>query len=143
MLAGAIARVEALWRAFLSGEAIWLRYLSASVVALIFDTSLFMLLLAGGMAPLPAAATGYCSGIAVHWLISSRAVFARHAASGSARDRQKLLFVGSAVAGLSITSGIVGTAAALGLHPLAGKAIATVVSFQLTYLLRRKFVFGA
>ena len=143
MLETAFARAEALWRSYIGGEAIWLRYLTASVIALGADMGLFMLLLHGGMAALPAAVTGYCSGIAVHWLISSRVVFARQARRGAARDRQKMLFVGSAVVGLSITTGIVGTAAALGLHPLLGKGIAIVTSFQLTYLLRRKIVFDA
>ena len=144
MLQAAITRATALARALRNGEAVWLRYLAASVVALGADTGCFMLLLRGGMSPVTASAIGYCLGIAVHWLVSSRAVFAdQTAARGPERDRQKLLFIGSALAGLLITTGMVGGAAAIGFHPLIAKAAAIVVSFQTTYLLRRQIVFHA
>ena len=92
-----------------------------------------------------ASATGYCAGILVHWMVSSRLVFADGAAARGTdeRHRQKLLFVGSALVGLAVTTAIVGGGSALGLDPRLAKLAAIVVSFQTTYLLRRHIVFRA
>ena len=59
------------------------------------------------------------------------------------RHRQKLLFVGSALVGLAITTAIVGVGTAMGLDPRLAKLAAILVSFQTTYLLRRHIVFRA
>jgi putative flippase GtrA len=120
------------------------RYLAVSAMALAADSALFLLLLGGGMTALGASATGYLSGIFVHWAISSRLVFADHAATRGSpeRNRQKMLFAGAALIGLAITTGIVGGGTALGLDPRLAKLIAIAVSFQSTYLLRRHVVFG-
>ena len=125
------------------GEIRWLNYLLASALALGSDAGLFLLLLDGGLSPVAASAVGYCAGILVHWLISSRLVFADGtAARGTGeRHRQKLLFVGSALVGLAVTTAIVGGGSALGLDPRLAKLAAIVVSFQTTYLLRRHIVF--
>ncbi|MEQ8312401.1 MAG: GtrA family protein [Sphingopyxis sp.] len=127
------------------GELRWLNYLLASALALGSDAALFLLLLDAGLAPVPASATGYGAGILVHWLISSRLVFADGAAARGTgeRHRQKLLFVGSAIVGLAVTTAIVGGGSALGLDPRLAKLGAIVVSFQTTYLLRRHIVFRA
>ena len=127
------------------GEIRWLNYLLASGLALGSDAGLFLLLLDGGLSPVAASAVGYCAGILVHWLISSRLVFADGtAARGTGeRHRQKLLFVGSAFIGLAVTTAIVGSGSALGLDPRLAKLAAIVVSFQTTYLLRRHIVFRA
>lgn len=127
------------------GEVRWLNYLLASALALGSDAGLFLLLLDAGLAPVPASATGYCAGILVHWLISSRLVFSDGAAARGTgeRHRQKLLFVGSAVVGLAVTTAIVGGGSALGLDPRLAKLAAILVSFQTTYLLRRHIVFRA
>ncbi|WP_188237367.1 GtrA family protein [Sphingopyxis sp. LK2115] len=127
------------------GEVRWVNYLLASALALGSDAGLFLLLLDAGLAPVPASATGYCAGILVHWLISSRLVFADGAAARGTgeRHRQKLLFVGSAVVGLAVTTAIVGGGSALGLDPRLAKLVAIIVSFQTTYLLRRHIVFRA
>ena len=125
------------------GEIRWLNYLLASALALGSDAGLFLLLLDAGLSPVAASAVGYCTGILVHWLISSRLVFADGtAARGTGeRHRQKLLFVGSALIGLAVTTAIVGGGSALGLDPRLAKLAAIVVSFQTTYLLRRHIVF--
>lgn len=127
------------------GEIRWLNYLLASALALGSDAALFLLLLDAGLAPVPASATGYGAGILVHWLISSRLVFADGAAARGTgeRHRQKLLFVGSAIVGLAVTTAIVGGGSAWGFDPRLAKLAAIVVSFQTTYLLRRHIVFRA
>ena len=127
------------------GEIRWLNYLLASALALGSDAGLFLLLLDAGLSPVMASATGYCAGILVHWMVSSRLVFADGAAARGTdeRHRQKLLFVGSALVGLAVTTAIVGGGSALGLDPRLAKLAAIVVSFQTTYLLRRHIVFRA
>jgi putative flippase GtrA len=142
MVSTLIQRASALWRSVLSGEATWLRYVLASVVALGSDTGLFLLTWSA-IGALAASALGYSFGIGVHWLVSSRAVFADQAAErGPDRHRQKALFVGSAMVGLAMTMAIVGGAEAVNFDPRIAKLIAIVVSFQATYLLRRKIVFA-
>lgn len=127
------------------GEIRWANYLFASGLALGSDAGLFLLLLGAGLAPVAASAIGYCAGILVHWLVSSRLVFADGtAARGTGeRHRQKMFFVGSAMVGLVVTTAIVGIGSALGLDPRLAKLIAIIVSFQTTYLLRRHIVFRA
>lgn len=127
------------------GEIRWLNYLLASVLALGSDAGLFLLLLDAGLSPVTASATGYCAGILVHWIVSSRLVFADGAAARGTgeRHRQKLLFVGSALVGLAVTTAIVGGGSAFGLDPRLAKLAAIIVSFQTTYLLRRHIVFRA
>jgi len=141
-MAQKIARLIATIR---RGEMRWLNYLIASGLALGSDAGLFLLLLDAGLPPVAASAIGYCAGILVHWLVSSRLVFADGtAARGTGeRHRQKMLFVGSALVGLAVTTAIVGGGSALGLDPRLAKLAAIVVSFQTTYLLRRHIVFRA
>lgn len=118
------------------------RYLLASIGALACDMGVFLALLAANAAPVPAAALGYCCGIVVHWLFSSRAVFADGVAeTGRARARQKSLFVASALAGLGLTTAIVAMGAHLGLAPELAKGFAIAASFVATYALRVGLVF--
>ncbi|HEX7873411.1 MAG TPA: GtrA family protein [Sphingobium sp.] len=120
------------------------RYLLASVVALGFDTGLFLLLLHGGLPPVAASAAGYIFGLAMHWLISTRLVFDGGVASeGAARTGQKMLFVLTGLLGLTITMAVVGTGHWAGLDPRLAKLAAIVVSFQATYMARRLLVFRA
>ena len=121
-----------------------LRYLAASVAALCADVATFWLLIQGQMNDALASAIGYSVGILIHWLLSSRMVFVDGVAtSGMARSRQKGLFALSALAGLAVTTAIVGTADWLGLNTLIAKLFAVGVSFALTYILRAKIVFRA
>ena len=122
---------------------VYLRYLVASVGALGLDMALFIAALAFGASPVIAAAAGYGAGIGAHWLLSSRAVFTGHLAEkGKARRQQQALFLASALAGLAITMGIVGIGSLLGAEARLAKLAAIGVSFQATYLLRRKVVFA-
>jgi len=119
-----------------------LRYLVASGGALAVDVGCFLALLALGMWPAAASATGYMLGVIAHWLMSSRAVFTGDVAErGVARTRQKALFVVSALAGLVVTTAIVWSGDAIGMDPRLAKLVAIAVSFALTWLVRSRFVF--
>lgn len=121
---------------------VFLRYLAASVLALGVDLGTFLALLALGIPATAAAAVGYAVGIAAHWLASSRAVFTAGVAEhGPERSRQKALFVGSALAGLALTTTIVGVGTMLGLTPRLAKLAAIGASFTLTWTLRQRVVF--
>lgn len=117
------------------------RYLIASGTALGADIVVFMVLLAGGTAAAGASAIGYLCGIVVHWLLSSRAVFMTHGYA-TTRHRQRLLFLGSAFIGLGLTAGIVGLGDAVGIDARLAKVAAIIVSFHVTYLLRKTIVFA-
>lgn len=136
-------RLRRMAMAIMRGDVTWFKYLFASVVALAADTGAFMLLLHDGLGAIPSAVTGYIIGMAVHWLVSTRAVFAGETASRGtgARQRQMALFVGSALIGLALTTAIVGGGSALGLDPRLAKLAAIIISFQATYMLRRHVVF--
>lgn len=121
-----------------------IRYILASVGALAIDVGSFLALLSFGVSSVAAAALGYSLGILAHWVLSSRAVFQDTVAErGAARTRQKALFVGSALAGLGLTTLIVGAGGWAGTDPRLAKLIAVVLSFALTYLLRKSVVFRA
>ena len=122
---------------------LYMRYVAVSAGALAVDFLCFMALIEGGMPAAPAAAVGYSLGVLAHWLLSSRAVFAETvAAPGAGRYRQQAMFAGSALAGLGVTVAIVSAGAALGLDPRLAKLAAVAVSFQLTFVLRRRVVFA-
>jgi|TARA_R100000501_G_scaffold1440_2_gene4325 putative flippase GtrA len=123
----------------------YLRYGLASVCALAADVAMFTALMSAGMMASLASGAGYGFGIGVHWLISSRVVFARqtHVRGSDQRRQQKLLFAGSALLGLGLTMCIVGAGTGLGLDPSAAKAIAVIVSFQAIWLVRRLYVFAS
>ena len=124
-------------------DKVYVRYIGASAVSLGVDFAMFMATLSIGVPPALAAACGYVLGILCHWAISSRLVFAAHLASSSAgRRQQQALFVLSALVGLGITTAIVGLGSHFGLDPRIAKGIAIVVSFQATYVLRKKVVFA-
>ncbi|MFM6831923.1 MAG: GtrA family protein [Novosphingobium sp.] len=119
-----------------------LRYLLASVGALAVDMGSFLALLALGVVPVLASAAGYSLGIAAHWVLSSRAVFADSvSAERVQRTRQKALFVGSALIGLALTTMIVGAGTAAGLDSRLSKIVAIGASFTVTWLLRKRVVF--
>ncbi len=125
-------------------NSIFLRYVAASAMALGVDMGLFLALLTLGLPAAAAAAAGYTLGIVAHWLVSSRAVFTSGVAGhGPERSRQKALFVGSALAGLAVTTAIVGGGTGLGLDPRLAKLAAIGASFTLTWLLRERVVFRA
>ncbi len=118
------------------------RYGLASVGALAVDMGSFLALLALTVPAAAASAAGYALGIAAHWLLSSRAVFTDSIAErGRRRTRQKALFVGSAMVGLGLTTGIVGLGDVAGIDPRLAKLAAIGASFAVTWLLRNRIVF--
>ncbi len=124
-------------------DQVYTRYIGASVASLGLDFGVFLATLSFGVPPAIAAATGYVSGILCHWAISSRFVFTGQVATSSAgRRHQQALFFLSAFVGLGITTGIVGFTVRYGLDPRLAKGAAIIVSFQATYVLRRKIVFA-
>ncbi len=120
----------------------FLRYLIASAGALAVDMGSFLALLALGAWPAAASAASYSCGILAHWLLSSRAVFVGAvAARGSLRTRQKALFVISALAGLGLTTAMVGLGDVFGVDPRLAKLGAIAASFLLTWGIRVRVVF--
>lgn len=125
-----------------TGGARYVRYLAASAISLGADLSIFYLVLQIDVSAVAASVLGYISGLVVHWLLSSRLVFADKIPSGAAaRRRQQLLFAISAILGLTLTAGVVECGLRMGLAPGLSKLAAIVFSFQLTYVFRRAFVF--
>lgn len=125
-----------------AADIVFVRYIGASALALGVDMGTFLALLSMGMAAASAAAAGYAVGIAAHWLVSSRAVFTTGVARrGPERNRQKVLFAGSALAGLALTTAIVGAGTSLGTEPRLAKLVAIGASFVLTWLLRERLIF--
>lgn len=119
-----------------------IRYALASVIALGADMGSFLALLSLGVAAALASAMSYSLGILVHWLVSSRAVFGDSvAARGPERTRQKAMFVVSALAGLALTTAIVGIGTMMGVDPRLSKLVAIVLSFVTTWVLRSRFIF--
>lgn len=120
----------------------FVRYVLASIGALAVDVGAFLLLLSMGVWAAGASAFGYSLGIVAHWLMSSRAVFTGNVAEpGTARTRQKALFVVSALIGLGLTTAIVWAGDAGGMDPRIAKLVAIAVSFFATWILRSRVVF--
>ena len=120
----------------------FLRYVLASVGALAVDVGMFLALMAVGIAAAPASAAGYSIGIVTHWLLSSRTVFQDTvAARGQGRNRQKAMFVLSALVGLGLTTVIVAAGVALGVDARLAKLVAIAASFMATWLLRSRLIF--
>ncbi len=120
----------------------YLRYIAVSGTALGVDLGIYFVGLSIGVAAAVAAAIGYLTGVAIHWILSSRLVFDDVAKRGLARTKQKALFLTSAFVGLGLTVGIVALATRFGFDPRLAKLFAVAVSFQTTYLLRRTIVFA-
>lgn len=125
---------------YATGSAV--RYIAVSAAALVTDMGVFLVALNAGMDAVLAAALGYCCGIQLHWLLSSRFVFADGVRSpGRARFGQQTLFVASGLVGLMITSGVVAVGRELGFAAEFSKLVAVAASFAITWLLRAVVVF--
>jgi putative flippase GtrA len=121
-----------------------MRYPLASAAALAFDGGAFLSLIALGVDPVRATLAAYGSGVAVHWLLSTRYVFKQSAKlTGAARRLAKLLFIMTAIIGLAVSAAVVSWSISLGAGPVTAKAIAVIASYLVTYVSRRQFVFPA
>lgn len=119
------------------------RYGLISLAAMLLDVNVYIWLLGAGMAAAAAAVAGYLAGCALHWILSSRLVFAdgAYAVGTMARQRQKALFVVSALIGLGLTVVVIDVSSGLGAGPLMAKALAIGISFQAVWFVRRALVF--
>ncbi len=118
------------------------RYAGASIAASIADLGLFLGLLEAGLPATLSAASGYCTGVLVHWMISSRMVFHdRLDIAGYPRFRQFWAFFLSAFIGLGLTIAIVSLAQDWGVDPRLGKLAAMAASFASVFLVRLLLVF--
>jgi putative flippase GtrA len=119
------------------------RYFLASVLSLGVDYSIYLVLLrvSPGLSPAVAAAPAYIAGAVVHYFVSRRFVFPR-----GWLHRHQLgefgLFLLSGLLGAALTSGVVWAVSAV---PGAGihwpKIVAVIVSFAVTYAVRKYVVF--
>jgi putative flippase GtrA len=132
----AVASVFGFWQRFT-----FTRYLLASIVALAFDIASFSSLVAVNIGATSASAVGYCIGIVIHWMVSAQYVFPGKTRDGTALQWQRILFAGSALLGLAITVGTVTVLSNIGVHALAAKAVAVVLSFVTVYAARKWGVF--
>lgn len=118
------------------------RYVLVSCAALGVDTIITLNLTWAHVPPAICAAAGYIIGLGLHWLLSSRFVFATELGlDRAARARQAALFFASGFGGLAVTVAVFTTAVTLGVHALLAKAVAVGVSFCIVYLIRRHLIF--
>lgn len=119
-----------------------LRYVLVSCAALGLDTLITLNLTWAGLAPALASAAGYVLGLALHWVLSSRFVFAAELGQDhAARRRQAALFVASGLCGLAVTVVAFTSAVTFGIPALIAKAFAVGLSFCVVYLIRRHLIF--
>lgn len=114
------------------------RYLLASICALSLDMALFLGLSRAGLPNAIAATGGYGAGLLLHWVISTRFVFACDRPSHG----QRIAFVASAAVGLLVTIIIIEFLSRLGLGQAISKLFAIPVSFGAVYAIRKYGVFG-
>jgi putative flippase GtrA len=130
------------WARLLVGRLRYTRYLAVSAMSLGVDLANFLLMVHMDVPAVQASMLGYMSGLVAHWLLSSRLVFAdKIQPTLAARARQQLLFVVSALVGLAITAAMIKGGLRLGINPGLSKLAAIAVSFNVTYMLRRNFIF--
>jgi len=120
-----------------------LRYLLISGAAFALDLAVFLGLLAFEVAAVPASVAGYLCGTQLHWLLSTRLVFAAGVRQdAAARRRQQVLFYASAAVGVTCNAGIVAASEALMVPLLIGKLAAIGVSFVLVLAVRATIIFA-
>ena len=119
-----------------------LGYLLASVVALASDVGVLAALVHLGVDNVPAAVAGYCVGLAIHYALATRFVFA-HRRYRDVRAVEGGLYALTGVVGLAMSASIVWLGDFAGLHLAVSKAIAVVASFAAIFALRRWLLFGA
>ena len=119
------------------------RYVLISGLAFALDLTVFLQLLPLGVSPALASVAGYLCGTQLHWLLSTRLVFAaRVRQNPAARRRQQVLFFASAAVGVTCNAGIVAASEALMIPLLIGKLAAIGASFVLVLVVRATIIFA-
>ena len=119
------------------------RYVLISGLAFALDLTVFLQLLPLGVSPPLASVAGYLCGTQLHWLLSTRLVFAAGVRQDrAARRRQQLLFFASAAVGVTCNAGIVALSEALMVPLLIGKLAAIGASFVLVLVVRATIIFA-
>jgi putative flippase GtrA len=120
-------------------------YVGVSGAALAIDFAVYSGLLTVAKFAFVAAIGGYISGVLLHYLLSSRLVFAsRFDRRGIVAEAPTIAkFFAAGASGLLVTVLIVGLLADLGgVHPLIAKVVASGCSFVVVFLSLRLFVFN-
>ena len=120
-------------------------YIAVSGTALCVDFAIYASLLGLTHFAFIAAAGGYVCGVVTHYALSSRIVFRhRFAKRGLVQEAPTVAkFFGAGLAGLTVTSIVVGVIAdAMGGDPLLAKAAAAGCSFLVVFTILRLFVFS-
>jgi putative flippase GtrA len=119
------------------------RYVLISGLAFALDLSVFLVLLPLGTSPVLASVAGYLCGTQLHWLLSTRLVFAAGVRQDrAARRRQQVLFFASAAVGVTCNAGIVAASQAFMVPLLIGKLAAIGTSFVLVLAVRATIIFA-
>ena len=119
------------------------RYVLISGLAFALDLTVFLQLMPLGVSPVLASVAGYLCGTQLHWLLSTRLVFAAGVRQDrAARRRQQMLFFASAAVGVTCNAGIVAASEALMIPLLIGKLAAIGASFVLVLVMRATIIFA-
>ena len=119
------------------------RYVLISGLAFALDLTVFLQLMPLGVSPVWASVAGYLCGTQLHWLMSTRLVFAAGVRQdAAARRRQQVLFFASAAVGVTCNAGIVAASEALMVPLLIGKLAAIGASFVLVLVVRATIIFA-
>lgn len=119
------------------------RYVLISGAALALDFGVFLALLAAAANPVAASVAGYLCGTQLHWLLSTRLVFASGVRQDPfARRRQQVMFFASAAVGVTCNAGIVALSQYLSVPLALGKLAAIGASFVLVLAVRASIIFA-
>jgi len=119
------------------------RYVLISGGAFALDFGVFLALLAAGANPVAASVAGYLCGTQLHWVLSTRLVFASGVRQDpTARRRQQALFFASAAVGVTCNAGIVALSQYLSVPLALGKLAAIGASFVLVLAVRASIIFA-
>ena len=119
------------------------RYFLISCAAFALDLAVFLQLLRLDVSAVAASVIGYLCGTQLHWLLSTRLVFAAGVRQDrTARRRQQGLFFASAAVGVTCNAGIVAASEALMIPLLIGKLAAIGASFVLVLVVRATIIFA-
>lgn len=119
----------------------FLRYVAVSAAALLVDVAtLYLMAVVLQFDEAASTVIAYFVGLAAHYLLSIRLVFAFRR-FGDRRRVELALYLASGVLGALFSGGVVRVALAAGLTLVVAKGIAVAGSFVLVYALRKAMLF--